>query len=80
MPKNYEAIGKLVSYMNNGYSESDCSSMGYNQTDINEAIERIIMHGNGGITYRCKECGCKATRVNRVRMCKACEMKVKVSR
>ena len=78
MPKNYEAIGKIVGYINGGYSETDCASMGYNQTDIDAAIERIIMHGNGGITYRCKECGCKATRVNRVRMCKACEMKVKV--
>lgn len=78
MPKNYTAIAKIVAYINDGYSESECMAMGYNQTDVDAAIERVIMYGNGGITYRCKECGCKATRVNRTKICKACEMKVKV--
>lgn len=78
MPKNYESINKIVTLINSGYSESDCGSIGFNQTDIDAAIERIIMNGNNGVTYRCKNCGCKAMRVNQRRMCRACELKASV--
>jgi len=78
MPKNYDKIAAVTNLLNEGYSELECLAMGYGETNVNEAIERMIMRGDER-TYRCKDCGCNATRITRNRQCRACWLRTEVS-